>query len=58
MFMVLRIKFKKIRGGVMYLEDDEARGKADTCNDCGNEGKWCSCGEDPDRSYKEGLEDE
>jgi hypothetical protein len=42
----------------MYLEDDEARGKADTCNDCGNEGKWCSCGEDPDRSYKEGLEDE
>jgi len=40
----------------MYLEDDEARGKVDTCNDCGNEGKWCTCGEDPDRFYKEELE--
>ena len=41
----------------MYLEDDEARGKADTCNDCGNEDKWCSC-EDTDRAHKEGAEDE
>lgn len=40
----------------MYLEDDEARGKIDTCSDCGNEDKWCTCGEDPDRFYKEELE--